>query len=380
MRLLIADYYYPPFLADFYGGRDDLTQASYELQRSALASACFGETTFQVQALRSLGHEADDVVVNALPLRRAWEAENDLALPHQSKLALRLRRGILPWPYRQVDAAWMWTSLIAQVRSFRPDVVYVQCVDLMPSDVVRALHSEAALVVGQIAAPLPSWTIDRFDLLISSLPNYVTRFRAAGLDSEWVPLAFEPTMVDRVGPTERDIDVSFVGSLSPHHGDRLPLLEVVARRTDLAIYSADTDQIPRGSPLTSMMRGAAWGLDMYRVLARSAIAINRHIDIAEQFANNLRLYEATGMGALLVTDAKANLAELFEPGREVVVYRNANECAEMVEYYSAHPAEGAAIAAAGQQRTLSTHTWLDRMSRIAELIEVRLRAGRRRVR
>lgn len=377
MRFLIVDHYYPRFLADFYQRHHDLIAAPFDVQRTELASAFFGETSFQLEAFRRLGHEADAVVVNAFALRHAWAAEHDLTLRLESKVALRLRRGILPWPYRQMDATWMWTSLIAQVRSFRPDVVYIQCVDLMPSNVVHELRSEAALVVGQLAAPLPLWTLEGFDLLISSLPNYVTRFRAAGLDSEWVPLAFEPTMVGRVGPTKRDIALSFIGSLSPHHGDRLPLLEAVARRTDLAIYSADTDQIPRGSPLTSMMQGAAWGLDMYRVLARSAITINRHIDIAEQFANNLRLYEATGMGALLVTDAKTNLAELFEPGREVVVYRNANECAEMVEYYSAHPAEGAAIAAAGQQRTLSTHTWLDRMSHIAELIEVRLRAGRR---
>jgi spore maturation protein CgeB len=272
----------------------------------------------------------------------------------------------------------MWASLMEQVRVFRPDVVYVQCVDLMPPSVVIELRAETPLIVGQLAAPLPSWPLTGYDLVISSLPNYVSRFRAASLDAEWVPLAFDPAVLDLVGTTSRDIDVSFVGSLSPHHGDRVPLLESVARRTSVAIYSADADQVPRGSGLTSMMRGTAWGLDMYRVLARSAITINRHIDIAEEFANNLRLYEATGMGALLVTDAKANLAELFEPDREVVVYRDANECAEMVDYYHRHPEERASIAAAGQRRTLRTHTWLDRMSRIAELIELRLHGGGRR--
>lgn len=373
MRVLVADYYYPPFLRDFYRGRKDLSHAPYSVQRTALAGAYFGETTFQVEALRSLGHEADDVVVNASPLRRAWAEENDLQLRRESRIAVRLRRGVVPWLYRRVATDWMWTSLIAQVRSFRPDAVYVQCVDLMPPEVVRELHSETGLVVGQVAAPLPSWSVEGFDLMISSLPNYVVRFQQAGLDAEWVPLAFEPAMVDRVGPTARDIDVSFVGSLSPHHGDRIALLEAVARRTGVEIYSADARKVPRGSPLTSMVRDAAWGVDMYRILARSAITINRHIDIAEQYANNLRLYEATGMGALLVTDAKDNLADLFEPNREVVIYRDSNECAEIVDYYHHHPMERQAIAAAGQRRTLSTHTWHVRMSQIAGLIEARLR-------
>ena len=45
------------------------------------------------------------------------------------------------------------------------------------------------------------------------------------------------------------------------------------------------------------------------------IVVNRHIDVAEGYANNMRLYEATGMGALLITDRGRNLGELFEPGR-----------------------------------------------------------------
>ena len=35
---------------------------------------------------------------------------------------------------------------------------------------------------------------------------------------------------------------------------------------------------------------------MYRVLRQSKIALNRHSDVAEDHANNMRLYEATGVG------------------------------------------------------------------------------------
>ena len=44
--------------------------------------------------------------------------------------------------------------------------------------------------------------------------------------------------------------------------------------------------------------------------------------MAKSYANNMRLYEATGVGALLVTDWKENLGEMFEPGKEVVAYRS----------------------------------------------------------
>ena len=42
----------------------------------------------------------------------------------------------------------------------------------------------------------------------------------------------------------------------------------------------------------------------------------------------MRLYEATGVGTLLVTDYKDNLHEMFIPGKEVVVYRDADEAVE----------------------------------------------------
>ena len=64
---------------------------------------------------------------------------------------------------------------------------------------------------------------------------------------------------------------------------------------------------------------------MYRVLARTRVAMNRHGDIAEGHANNMRLFEATGAGALLATEAADNLPELFEPGREVLAYRDADD-------------------------------------------------------
>ena len=86
-------------------------------------------------------------------------------------------------------------------------------------------------------------------------------------------------------------------------------------------------------------------------------------------ANNMRLYEATGVGSLLVTDAKQNLAELFEPGREVVAYCDADDLVEQARHYLAHEDERRAIAAAGQARTLRDHTYAVRMRELAPMLE-----------
>ena len=116
------------------------------------------------------------------------------------------------------------------------------------------------------------------------------------------------------------------------------------------------------------MKPSLWGYDMYRQLRRSKIALNIHIDMAEQYAANMRLYEATGVGTLLLTDWKTNLHELFEIGKEVVAYRSTEECVELVQHYLAHDAEREAIAKAGQQRTLSEHSYYHRMQELTEIL------------
>ena len=107
---------------------------------------------------------------------------------------------------------------------------------------------------------------------------------------------------------------------------------------------------------------------MYEILRDSRVTINEHGNVPP-FANNLRLYEATGAGAALVTDWKANLHEMFEPEKEVVSYRTTEECIAKVEDLLGHEERRAAIAAAGHQRTLRDHTYRQRMEDFARLVD-----------
>jgi spore maturation protein CgeB len=108
---------------------------------------------------------------------------------------------------------------------------------------------------------------------------------------------------------------------------------------------------------------------MYDILKRSLLTLNHHVDIAEDYAGNQRLFEATGVGTLLVTDWKKNLHEMFEPGKEVVAYHSPEECVEMIRYYLEHENERQAIARAGQQRTLRDHTCRHRMEELVSIVE-----------
>ena len=107
---------------------------------------------------------------------------------------------------------------------------------------------------------------------------------------------------------------------------------------------------------------------MYNILHTSLITLNHHVDVAGDYAGNVRLFEATGTGTLLVTDWKTNLHKMFVPGKEVVAYRSPEECVEMVQYYLEHDEERGAIAHAGQQRTLRDHTYYQRMQEFEAIV------------
>jgi len=114
---------------------------------------------------------------------------------------------------------------------------------------------------------------------------------------------------------------------------------------------------------------AVFGLAMYRVLAASHVTLNRHTDGALTSVGNLRLFEATGVGACLLTDTGDNMADLFIEGKEIVTYESSEDCAAKVDYLFHHESERQAIAKAGQARTLRDHTVARRCESVDSLIQ-----------
>lgn len=370
MKILIVDTYYPAFLASVYRSTPGLAASDYRTQMSSLLDRCFGTSDFYSRHLNALGIEARDLIVNCVPLQAAWAKEAGQRL---NGLFLR----VPPRAYRIPIAGRLLAALpglldvaIAQIQAFRPDVLYCQDLGFFPPDVLARLKRDVKLIVGQIACPLPPVSfLAGYDLILTSFPHFVPRLRAMGVASEYFRIGFDTRVQERLGSVKKDVDASFVGGISRHHGNAVPLLEYLAANTSIQFFGYGAQILDQHSPIRARHHGEVWGLDMYRALARSRVTLNRHIGVAENYANNMRLYEATGVGTLLITDAKDNLGDLFEIGKEVVVYTRPEEAAERIEYYLAHSAEAEMIARAGQARTLQDHTYKRRMEELVPILE-----------
>jgi len=378
MRILIFDTHYQESLRLVYESEPHLVQRSSHEQLQTIYETGFGRADSLPLNLTKIGHQAEQFIINAAPIQIAWANENGLNIHTHRSVPLRIRQRLARDVNRFLSKPavrgmnvpeWELEVLTAQTKTFKPDVVFICDVLYLPAHFHQTLKNYARLVVGEMAYPIPpGLDLSPFDLIISAAPHYVDRLRKAGARSELLKLGFEETIINRLGKQTKNCDVAFIGSVGKEHQQRLELLEELCRRVPLSVWGAGAENLPPDSPLHGHVNPPLWGYDMYRQLQRSRIALNVHIDMAEQYAANMRLYEATGVGTMLLTDWKKNLHEMFEIGNEVAAYRSTQECVELVQHYLAHDEEREAIATAGQQRTLSEHSYYHRMQELTEIL------------
>lgn len=371
MRILLLWDYYPGYLPFFYGTHPDAFKLSYQEHLQAFQDDFFYWPPYLIPYFRSLGHEAEIVIGNSKPLQLVWARENGFVYDEQN---------------------WHFSIAQEQIRRCRPDVLIFGGADHYLGSFVKEAKRYCRRVVAWKAVAFSSqldWS--GVDCALSSHRHFVEQFQQLGIASEQVLPCFESRILDYLPATAPDIAVGFVGSLSTvQFSQRMELLDYVRRRLPIEIYAEKVTWRRRPWPLPLFtgqarfvpfllkvrLHPAVYGLEMFRVLRRSRIVLNTHVDSAGGLAGNIRMFETTGAGSLLVTEAASNLADLFAPDQEVVTYRSYAEAVEKMHYYLAHETERTTIARAGQQRTLRDHNSLTRARQVVEILEKQLNGHR----
>ena len=358
--VLFVHTYYPEFVESLYLADPSLEQLDFERQRRRLFETRFGVSDAYSDGLRRCGWRAEEVIVNADRLQARWAGEHEVEL-----------FGNIHDVRRQIAAA--------QVAHYRPDVLYVFEWNPLGDAFLADIKPRVRLLVGQIASPLPeNRSFAAYDLMISSYPPIVDHFRNSGGDAELLRLAFDERVLERLPEKTSEFVATFVGGFAPSHPDRIAWLEGLSEQADLDIFGYGVEETSPDSPVRRRHRGHAWGWEMYHVLRNSRLTLNRHAhidvrgEVVHRWANNMRLYEATGVGTCLLTESRENLPEMFEPDSEVLTYDNDADCIEKVRHLLDQDAQRVRIAEAGQRRTLRDHTYRIRMRELSDMLRQRL--------
>lgn len=334
MKILFLNIYYENFMRSHYK-ENRIAHLPYINQWESVQGTMFGDSDFYSRGMSKQGWQAHDLITNCPPLQRQWAKEND---------------------YGGGDPIWL-----EQIRRYKPDVVYTQGLWLVNDDTYPVIKEHCNLIVGQVASPA-SFEVKNFDCVFSSMPHFVEGFREHGTTSYYMPLAFD----GRANTDENKVyDVTFVGGITGMHSGRIEFLRELSKRVDIDCWGYGFEQLKDAG---LRYHGEVWGREMFKTLSQSYITLNYHIDCADEYANNMRLYEATGCGALLITDWKKNLGDLFAP-EEVVSFKSSSEAVDAINYYLDNREEGEMIAANGQKRTLTDHAYEQRMEETAKILE-----------
>lgn len=346
-KILILDTYYPEFLRSL----PDPVNGDYETELRRVLDRCFGTFDAYSHYLRAEGWEAIDAIANHERLQRRWAMEQGIA------------------------AAGLQAIALAQIEAFKPDVVFLQDFSFFDAATLETL-SRKYYLAGQCSCPMPRQeNVRKLKCIFTSFPHYVERFRAMGVPTvEYLPLAFDPRMLTEESP-HKQFDISFVGGVGKrsHWKAGTEMLERVAAefKERFIWFGYGKENLDAGSPLIPCYAGPAWGRDLYSVYGRSKIVVNRHGEVAEGYSNNLRMFEATGMGALLYTEESPNIAKLFPVGT-VGDYVSTPDLVSQLRLEFENENDRAHAAQLGQEHTGENHTYAHRMKVVSDVLTTAL--------
>jgi spore maturation protein CgeB len=316
MKIILFWSYYEYYLSRLYKANPSLTSLSYQEQLDYMLVDYFGWPPALVKRVGEQdGYEVRILIVNARQLQQAWAKENGCEFDIRS---------------------WEYDIPLQQVKQFAPDIIWIGSMFNYFGEYLDKLKDHSRKIFAWIAYPPPSsLDVAAVDCILTSHSNFQEYFIDKGKCCELLLPTFEPRVLDNFTKIDRDIECSFIGSLSYMHLQRMETLRQLVSNTPIQIWSSLPKLLSKGllqpkfiqsylamGSVRAKMNSSVWGLEMYQVLRRSKITINIHLDAAAGLAGNMRMFEATGMGALLVTEDAPNIRELYEPGTEVITYQS----------------------------------------------------------
>lgn len=296
-------------------------------------------------------------------------ARQTLASGRVFRMVLRVLMQASPW----VEELFYQPLVRLAVRT-RPDLV-LNTYNSIPPHVIRAMKEATK---AKIALWFPDHLANLgrqyvltpdYDGLFFKEPHLVRLIRAnLGLQAYYLPEAcnpkwHHPVVVNATDLARYGCDLAIAGNMYPWRD--FILREFV--EYDLKIWG---DNFPRwlSSPLRSKFQNRFIAESEKAKAFNAAKIVLNTLHYAEIEGVNCRLFEAAGCGAFQIVEFRPGLPELFEEGKEVVVYRRREELKELVDYYLARPEERRRIGEAAWKRAHREHTYAHRLTQMLEVL------------
>jgi hypothetical protein len=204
-----------------------------------------------------------------------------------------------------------------------------------------------------------------YHLVVGNFPSILADWHRKGCRVAYFVPGHDPELDQYADHRNEEVDLVFVGGFSRHHSRRSAALLAAAstpaiearfhledgRLTQLANRMPFMFGLRRHShppEIRAVRSGPVYGRDLYEALASARIVLNGAVDMAGPDRGNMRCFEATGAGALLLTDA-GNYPSGFIDGTTMLTYSSPNEIPTIIKSALRDPDRTKMIASAGRK-------------------------------
>lgn len=364
MTICYLTSYYPPFLDNLNAKYANFSELNYEQTLNLTLAELYADTGSIYHYSKLAGNNAHIIIQNFEVLQKKWASENDTYYS---------------------DKNWQEEIVLAQLKKWRVEVFYTESISNHSHDFFVEVKKRVSLTVAWISFPFESLpNLDKINLILTSTQHYQAKFKNKGLQAEYMLPAFDSRILDKLITRKKHIPFSFIGGISEVHKNRWEALNYLCSKTNLQIWGYGLPKLP-SSPIKRLLkkdaytsirkkhRGELWGMEMYQLLSDSFVSFNIHEALLNGKVGNMRLFEATGVGTALLNDNGSNLAQLFEPDKEIIVYNSLPEAVEKLNYYLSKPELLVEIGKNAQRRTLNDYNYFNNTQQMTSFIKNHLK-------
>lgn len=148
------------------------------------------------------------------------------------------------------------------------------------------------------------------------------------------------------------------------HIERTLLMELLAERYDIRLYTWDDETVPEGIrryPQVPQMT------DGFKVFYSSKINLNITMRSIESGVP-MRVFDIMSVGGFVLSNYQEEIPELFEEGKEIVTFRTPEELIEKADYYLTHEKERMEIGINGYKKVQNCYTYEHQLRKIISIL------------
>jgi spore maturation protein CgeB len=263
-------------------------------------------------------------------------------------------------------------------REWRPEIVLVIKGGPISPDVIRRVRSTTGARFVNFFPDNPLWMIpfdclEAYDVFFTKERYALRALQSVGLGNlHYLPMYCVPALHHPVTLTA-DEERRFGAGLSLV-GNRYDYRERLVRALvdrPLRVWGSGWRGVRDPAVRRLVAGGPVFGRDKLRVYTASTLSLNPHHPMNDIVGVNTRAFELAAAASCQVADFKEDLATLFKPDEEVLVYRDLGELARLLDHYLARPDEARAIGDNARRRALAEHTLWHRVDEMLAVIRVR---------